>query len=63
MIPLYTREQMLKSGELVDVTDTAKEVGINCPVALTKAVWDNCVKWTNEDNERNSAYQDQVGRL
>lgn len=37
---IYTRKQAIEDGILVDVTETAKEAGINIPVALSCAVWD-----------------------
>lgn len=36
----YTRSQAIEDGVLVDVSKTAKEAGINFPVALTSALWD-----------------------
>lgn len=35
----YTRRMAFKDGHLVDVTETAKEVGFIWPVAMTRAVW------------------------
>jgi len=40
VIYTYTRKQAIEDGVLVDVSQTAKEAGINFPVALTFAVWD-----------------------
>jgi len=40
VIYTYTRKQAFEDGVLVDVSQTAKEAGINFPVALTFAVWD-----------------------
>jgi len=36
----YTRKDTIEDGVLVDVSSTAKEAGINFPVALTSTVWD-----------------------
>src|SRR3972149_219225 len=36
-ISVYTRAQALEDGQLVDVSETAKEAGIRFPVALTRA--------------------------
>jgi hypothetical protein len=36
----YTRANAIEDGVLVDVSATAKEAGINFPVALTSTVWD-----------------------
>ena len=39
----YSRAQALADGGLIDVTTTAKEVGIMGPVAMTAAAWVRCV--------------------
>ncbi len=36
----YTRKEAIEDGVLVDVSEVAKEGGINFPVALTSTVWD-----------------------
>ncbi len=38
VIYAYTRAQALEDGVLVDVTETAKEVGFKWPVAITEAL-------------------------
>jgi hypothetical protein len=58
VIHVYTRAQALADGVLVDVTDTAKEAGFRIPVALTAAVWSDCVAWPANDSA-----QDERGRL
>lgn len=58
----YTRAQAIADGVLVDVTPTAYEAGFKWPVALTHAVWEDCVAWSGEDSTKQS-YQDQSGRL
>lgn len=40
IIDRYTRKQAIEEGVLVDVTSTAREAGITCPVAVTRRVWD-----------------------
>ena len=62
VIMSYTRAQPLEDGVLVDAGPLAKEGGFHWPVALTRAVWEDCVAWTEADNHR-QAYQDQTGRL
>ncbi len=57
-IHVYTRAQALADGVLVDVTDTAKQAGFRFPVALTAAVWADCVEWPADDRS-----QDVRGRL
>ncbi len=39
VIHAYTRKQAIEDGVLVDVSEAAKEAGINFPVALTSTVW------------------------
>lgn len=58
----YTRAQAIADGVLVDVTEVAMEAGFKWPVAVTSAIWEDCVTWTDEDSRRQT-YQDQSGRL
>ncbi|MES9830138.1 MAG: DUF6573 family protein [Candidatus Thiodiazotropha sp.] len=58
----YTRAQAIEDGVLVDTGPMAKEAGFNWPVALTSAVWADCVAW-NDDDSRKKPFQDQAGRL
>ncbi len=57
-----TRNNALEDGTLVDVSTTAQEAGITLPVAVTNAVWQQYIEWTDEDTERQT-YQDIDGRL
>ncbi len=61
-IHTYTRAQALADGELIDVTQPGKEAGFRCPVAITRAVWSDCVEWSDQDTDRQT-YQDEAGRL
>jgi hypothetical protein len=54
----YTRAQAIEDGVLIDVTETAKEVGIRYPTALTSTVWERYVRVPD-----GVTCQDQVGRL
>jgi hypothetical protein len=58
----YSRAQAIADGLLVDVTELAQEAGFRVPVALTAAVWADCVAWGEEDTRRQT-YQDEQGRL
>jgi len=62
MVYSYSREEAIKDGVLVDVSETAFEAGIIFPTAVTRAVWDNYIDWTDADNKRQT-YQDLSGRL
>jgi len=62
IISMYTRAQAIADGVLVDVTETAREAGFRCPVALTQGVYAECVAWDKEDSRRQT-HQDEAGRL
>jgi hypothetical protein len=61
-IATNSRAEAIADGSLVDVTDTSecKECGIKYPIALTRAVYEDCVLWTKEDKKPS---QDEKGRL
>lgn len=60
MISVYTREQAIADGELVDVSITAMEAGFEYPVALTRAVRDEYIV----PDERSRKWgQSEKGRL
>ncbi len=59
IISSYSREQAIEDGVLVDVTETAKEAGIKYPVALTRAVFEQCVALPT----RYRGLEDVKGRL
>ena len=63
LIHAYSRAQAIADGVLVDVTTTAREAGFSVPVALTRAVWADCVEWTEETDRRKATHQDESGRL
>lgn len=58
----YTREQAIKDGVLVDISNKAKEYGYTIPIAVTYLVWDKYIEWTEQDSDRQTS-QDQTGRL
>ena len=58
VISSYTRAQAIEDGELVDVSETAREAGIKFPVAVTRAVW---VKYV--EIPEGVTCQDERGRL
>ncbi len=62
VISTYTRAQAIEDGVLVDTDSMANEAGFKWPVALTSAVWSDCVAWTDDDSQK-QVYQDQSGRL
>ena len=62
VISTYTRAQAIDDGVLIDAGPMAKEAGYRWPVALTAAVWSDCVAWTDADSEA-QVHQDQSGRL
>ncbi len=62
VISTYTRAEAIADGGLVDVSSMAREAGLCIPVAVTAAVWEDCIVWTERDNAHQT-YQDQSGRL
>ena len=64
IIHTYTRAEAIEDGDLIDVSQTAREAGITVPLALTRAAWADCVEWGAEAQERTgTALQDEAGRL
>jgi type I site-specific restriction-modification system R (restriction) subunit len=61
-ISTYTRVQALDDGVLVDVSKEAKHAGFRLPIAVTEAVWQNYIEWSDEDTS-NQTIQDSAGRL
>lgn len=60
----YTRAQALADGVLVAVPENLqKEAGFRIPVAMTSAVYEDCVAWSVADSERQQVAQDQDARL
>lgn len=57
-IHTYTRAQALEDGALVDVSELAREVGFRFSVAVTRAVWEDCIAWDGNQH----VYQDATGR-
>lgn len=62
VIYAYTRAQAIADGVLVDVSQMAREAGFRWPVAMTRAAWEDCVAWS-EDDSRRQVHQDESGRL
>jgi len=58
----YSRAQAIADGVLIDATEMARNAGFVIPVALTSAVWEECVAWDRYDNVC-QVYQDESGRL
>jgi hypothetical protein len=60
---IESKKQRWIDAEHVAVTRTAEEFGhgyhtLGAPVALTRAVWDRCVEWTEADSTK-QGFQDQ----
>lgn len=60
LIHSYTRRQAIEDGVLVDVSQTAKEAGLKCPVAVTQEVWGEII--TPDESSRKRG-QSEEGRL
>lgn len=63
VISSYSRAQAIDDGVLVDVSETAREAGIAFPVAVTRAVWEDCCEWTETDAKAKPIWQSVRGRL
>ena len=60
----YGRAQAIEDGQLIDVSASAREVGLVWPVALTCAAWADCVAWGDADEARKGyTGQSESGRL
>lgn len=59
IIHTYSRADAIRDGVLIDVTSTAAELGYRVPVALTSAVYEDCVRWDEADPRP----QNEAGRL
>lgn len=57
IIHSYSRADAIRDGTLIDITKLAHEAGFRFPVALTRAVWERCVKVPD-----GVAGQDEEGR-
>jgi hypothetical protein len=44
LIHAYTRADALRDGVLIDVSAVAREAGIRYPVALTRTVYERCLR-------------------
>lgn len=51
----YTREDAIRDGEIIDITEMAREMGYKIPVGVTRAVW--------EIIEKKPELQDVKGRI
>ncbi|GAB3977453.1 hypothetical protein GCM10029978_067200 [Actinoallomurus acanthiterrae] len=59
-----TRADLFHSGDLIEAPSAMVcEAGLSCPVACTRAAWEDCVAWTGADTDRTGVPQDQDGRL
>lgn len=58
----YSRSQAIEDGMLADISSTATRAGFSCPVAITRAAWEDCVEWSEADSKRQT-HQDEAGRL
>ena len=59
-ISVYSHQQALREGVLVDVSEMAKEAGIRYPTAVSRRLWD---EWIVPDDASREAGQDEKGRL
>ena len=63
VIHVYSRTQAIEDGNLVDVSQLAKQCGFRFPLAMTRGVWDDCVAWTDADQAGYALEQSEGIRL
>jgi hypothetical protein len=65
IIDTHTREDLLEDGDLITAPEPiARRAGFHIPVDLTRAVWADCVEWTEQDTELTRVvWQEQDARL
>lgn len=54
------RSRAIAAGKLIDVSDVARLETFQWPVAVTRAVWDECVAYLGEETEPDET---ELGRL
>lgn len=59
---LTRRRWAIEAGALIDVTEEARGAGFKVPVAITVAVWHDCIAWSAPSHEH-SAENIQATRL
>jgi hypothetical protein len=58
-IDSYSRKQALADGDLVAAPDElAHNAGFKVPVAITRAVWADCVQWDGPGEDTNGRWWD-----
>ena len=45
-----SRIEAIESGRIIDVSELAEKAGFRWHVAMTQAVWNECVKWDRADS-------------
>ena len=58
-----TWRDLIDAGDLIDVTESAKGVGVRYPMAVTKAVWEDCCVWGDEQRELHGYDQSESVRV
>ncbi len=60
LIDAYTRAEALADEALIDVSEAAREAGFHVPVAVTAAIFHDCIEWTPADSDRKRGARDEV---
>lgn len=63
VIYVYSRAQAIEDGNLVDVSQLAKQYDFRFPLAMTRGVWEDCVAWTDADQAGYTMEQSEGIRL
>jgi Family of unknown function (DUF6573) len=57
------RAYALEAGDLIEADpDLVRDARFNDPVAFTRAAWQGCVAWNDEDTHKTGVPQDETGR-
>jgi hypothetical protein len=57
------RAHAVEAGDLVEAhPDIVRDARFNCPVAITRAAWQDCVAWDDQDTRQIGMPQDETGR-
>ena len=52
----YTRAEAIRDGVLVDVSETGREAGFSIPTTVTAAVFNQSVRWTEDDVKKEAEH-------
>jgi hypothetical protein len=60
VIHVVTRAQLIEDGQLIDISKWTKEAGIKFPCAVSRAVWEDVINWTEQDTKAKPGYGQSI---